>query len=91
MARILIRSAPNLIFSRTFNGDALHSVGDSVASGVKFGGQEILVAVASRDAEAGTGGQHARAGNVSGVDRVAEGDIRIAGSAYIANRGEAGL
>ncbi len=65
-------------------GDA---VGYALAMNVVFEGVKVLVHVAASDAERGAGGLHVRAGNVAGVDLVAEGDVGVVVGADVADGG----
>src|SRR6266849_1467023 len=56
---------------------------------MKFEGQQVAVAVSASDAEGRAGSLHTRPDYVSGIDGVAQGDIRIAFRADVAYRSEA--
>jgi hypothetical protein len=52
---------------------------------------KVIVAVAAGDAEDGAGDLHVRAGDVAGVNLVAEGDVGEVVRADVADGGEAGF
>ena len=55
-----------------------------------FEGQHVVVAVSAGDAERRAADEHARAGDVAGVDRVAQGHVGEAVGADVADGGESG-
>ena len=69
-------------------GDA---VGYALAVDVVLVGEKVLVHVAAGDAERGAGDLHVRAGDVAGVDLVAESDVGVVVGADVADGGEAGF
>ena len=54
-------------------------------------GQQVVVAVSARDAERGSGHEHARSDDFSGRDRIAQGDVAESFGTDVANRRKAGL
>ena len=57
---------------------AFHAVGHAFRGVVEFEGQKVLVAMSAGNAERRTAHQHARAGNIAGVDGVAQSNVAIA-------------
>ena len=70
---------------------AFDAVGHAVGGDVIFEGQQVVVAVPAGDAERRAAHQHARAGNIAGVDGIAQGDVAVALGTDVAHGGEAGL
>src|SRR6266403_1531905 len=73
-----------------FGASGPGTVGDAFRLVVIFGRQQIVVAMAARDAKRRAGSAHARTFDVAGVDGIAEGNIRVTASADVPNGGEAG-
>jgi len=58
-----------------FGAHAPWAVCDAAGGDVIFGGQEVVVAMAAGDADAGAGDEHAWADDLAAVDGVTQGDI----------------
>ncbi len=71
--------------------DGRDAVGYALAVDVVLVGEKVLVHVAAGDSERGAGDLHVRAGDVAGVDLVAEGDVGEVVGADVADGGEAGF
>ena len=91
VAQILIRSAPYLMVSRTLCCTPSTPSATPSAVYVVFEGQQVLVAVASGNAERRPAHQHARPGHIAGVDGVAQRHVAVALRSHIAHGSETGL
>jgi hypothetical protein len=67
------------------------TIGNAALSPSKLRRQQIIVGVPARDAERGTGHQHARSLDLPGTDSIANRDISESTSVQVAHRREAGL
>ena len=68
-----------------------NAIGNAVVGLVIFEGQQVVVAVSAGDAESRAAGQNPGTGDVSSLDRVAEGDVAESGGADVAYRRESRL
>src|SRR5664279_2621611 len=85
VAQILMRSAPYLMFCLTMCCTAAMPSATPSAATVVLDRQQVLIAVATSDAQRRSAHQHVRAGNLSGVDGVAQVHIGKAAGAYVAH------
>src|SRR5260370_5307171 len=69
--------------------DGGNAVGYCLTVYVVLVGEKVLVHVAAGDAESGARGLYVRAGDVAGVDLVAEGYVGVVVGAYVADGGGA--
>ena len=65
--------------------DGFDAIGHTFVLYVPLKRQQILVAVAARNAQGRAADQHARSGNVAGIDGIAQGDVSEAAGAHVAN------
>ena len=70
---------------------SFHAVRHTFRRIVKFEGQEVLVAVATRDAERRSAYQHSRPRNVTGINGVAQGNVAETLRSHVAYSGEPSL
>src|SRR6266478_2129161 len=73
-----------------FGASGPGAVGDAFRPEVKFGGEQIVVAVPAGNAQCWTGDAHARAFDFARVNSIAKGDVRVAVSTDVSHRGETG-
>src|SRR6266404_541547 len=73
-----------------FGASGPGAVGDAFGLVMIFGREQIVVAMAARDAKRRARSAHTRALDVAGVDGVAEGNVRVTARAHVSNRGKAG-
>src|SRR6267142_6370065 len=73
-----------------FGASGPGAIGNAFRLVVIFGREQIVVALAARDAKRRAGSAHSRTFDVAGVDGVAECDVRVTARADVSNGGEAG-
>src|SRR5262249_23927684 len=64
------------------------AVGDTALTKMKLGREEVVVAVAARDAQRGSGNEEPRTRHLAGIDRVAQRDVGKLGGGDVAHGGK---
>ena len=70
---------------------ALHAIRHAFAGNVVFERQQVLIAVPTGDPERGAAHQHARSGDIAGVNGIPQGHVAETLGSHVAYRGETGF